>query len=115
MNMAFSDSRPFDGGDVPSALRPLAWVELCARLAAAQDLRRHQAGASNRAVGDGGAPMGSFHSGAAHMLEQHDGSQDLVNPTSSINRKDTGGKPVISRETLLIERTTRLADENCHD
>jgi hypothetical protein len=115
MNMAFSDSRPFEGGDGSSALRPLAWGELCARLAAAQDLRRHQAGAGARGAGTDTTHLGSFHSGAAFMLEQHGGSQDLVNPTSSINRKDTGGKPVVSRETPLIERTMRQADENCHD
>jgi hypothetical protein len=115
MNMAFSDSRPIEGGDVASALRPLAWGELCARLAAAQDLRRHQAVAGRRGGVGGDAPAGSFHSGAARMLAQHDRAQDFVNLTSSINRKDTGGTPVVSRETPLIERTTRQADENCHD
>ena len=49
------------------------------------------------------------------MLEHHDGAQDLINPTSSIYRKGHEGKLVDSREIPLIERSTRLADENCHD
>jgi hypothetical protein len=115
MNMAFSDSRTFDTGDGTQALRPLAWGELCARLVAAQDLRRLQTGTGQPRATGARLPPGSFHGGAAQMLEHHDGSQHLVNPTYSTYRKDNQGTDGDSRETPLIERTTRQADENCHD
>jgi len=127
MNMAFSDSRTFDTGEGTLALRPLAWGELCARLTAAQDLRRLQAVGAARGMAGEDTLAGSFHGGAAQMLEHHGGqsdnrqqgqndeAQDLVNLTSSINRKGSEGKHVDSRETPLIERSMRQADENCHD
>jgi hypothetical protein len=115
MNMAFSDSRAFDPGDITLALRPLAWGELCARLVAAQDLRRHQVLAERGNAAGAGLPTGSFHRGAAHMLLHHERSQDFVNPTCSINSKGNAGKTVDSREPLLTARTPRQADENCHD
>ena len=117
MDMGFSDSRSFDASDVAPGLRPLGWSELCARLVAAQDLRRHQAGSAGRVAAGAGAlaPAGSFHRLAARMLEQHVAAQDFVNSTSSVYGKDNQGTPVVSRENPLIERATRQADENCHD
>jgi len=117
MDMGFSDSRPFDPGDGGTGLRPLGWRELCARLVAAQDLRRDQADRTDRAVTGAVAPalVGSFHRGAARMLERHEPGQDFVNPTCSVSGKGNQGKTVISNECPLIERATRQADENCHD
>jgi len=115
MDMAFPDSRAVDAGTAASGLRPLAWHELCARLAAAQDLRRTQANAAGHGQIDPATALGSFHGGAAHLLEHYVGPQDLVNPTSSINRKDRGSKDDSSRETRADCALTRLADENCHD
>jgi hypothetical protein len=113
MNMAFSDSRAFDTGEVTPGLRPLAWGELCARLTAAQDLRRQQAAAGTT---NADATAGSFHGDAARMLEHHKAAQDFVNRTCSISGKGNQGNIGISDETPLIERTPRLADEkNCHD
>ena len=121
MNMAFPDSRAFDTGDGAQTLRPLAWSELCARLVAAQDLRRHRQGQGqgqdNHAASAPGTPPdglhgGSFHGAAAQMLDHHEGWQDFINPTSSIYRKDNQGKHVVSRETPLTECATRQADEN---
>jgi hypothetical protein len=115
MDMGFSDSRAFDPGDAALALRPLGWSELCARLVAAQDLRRHQAGRIGQGAAGASAPAGSFHGAAARMLEQHDPVEGFVNPTSSVYGKDNQGKTVISSESPLIERDPRQSDENCHD
>jgi hypothetical protein len=116
MDMGFSDSRSFDPSDGAVGLRPLGWSELCARLVAAQDLRR-QADRAGRAVTGGLAPaaVGSFHRGAAHMLEHHGPVQDFVNSTSSGSGKGNQGKTVASKHSPLIERATRQADENCDD
>ena len=75
MNMALSDSHAFDTSDGAPALRPLAWGDLCARLVAAQDLRRLHALEQTRGTAADSPPAGSFHDGAAHMLERHDSSQ----------------------------------------
>lgn len=115
MDMGFTDSRSLVASDMAPALRPLGWSELCARLVAAQDLRRaRMAGFARLAAGAAG-PVGSFHGAAAHMLAHHSPAQDFVNPTSSAIGKDNQGTSLTSREIPLIERTTRQADETCHD
>jgi hypothetical protein len=115
MNMAFPDSRGFDAGATVPGLRPLAWSELCARLVAAQDLRRVRALAADPRPVDAAPAPGSFHGAAAHLLEHHGGSQDLINPTSSINRKGRAGNIVDSRDPPAERAPERLADENCDD
>jgi hypothetical protein len=121
MDMGFTDSRAFDANAVEAALRPLGWSELCARLVAAQDLRRAQAGQLGQVVPGAGAAMssgresGSFHRGAARMLEHFDAGKDCINPTSSTYGKDNQGTSVDSRQTSLSACSLRQADENCHD
>jgi hypothetical protein len=121
MDMGFTDSRAFDANAVEAALRPLGWSELCARLVAAQDLRRTQAGQLVQVVPGAGAAMssgresGSFHRGAARMLEHFDAGKDCINPTSSTYGKDNQGTSVDSRQTSLSACSLRQADENCHD
>jgi hypothetical protein len=130
MDMGLTNSGAFDARDVDAALRPLGWSELCARLVAAQDLRRIQdprvrviSGLLQKdrphSEGTGGgfakSDFGSFHRVAALMLESGRGRQDFVNPTSSSSGKDAQGKPVDTREPPLIERDPRQADENRHD
>jgi hypothetical protein len=117
MDMAFSDSLAFDTQGALAAPRPLGWSELCARLVAAQDLRRHQAAAIVRVtagVGDA-APAGSFHARAADMLAHHASPQDFVNSTYSVYGKDNQGTSSGSRENLLITHDQHQDDENCHD
>lgn len=119
MDMGQTESRAFEAPPEATALRPLAWGELCARLVAAQDLRRIQAHDTLQA----GPHTGSFHHGAAALLGSAEpgiprveaGRQDFVNPTSSANGKGNQGTPVGDSETSLIERQTRQSDENRHD
>ncbi len=115
MDMGFSDSRLIVADESGPELRPLGWGELCARLTAAQDLRRHQSGPANHAMSAALASAGSFHALAAHMLDHHAGSQPFVNRTSSANGKGHAGTTLISRETPLIECTTHQANETCDD
>jgi hypothetical protein len=130
MDMGLTNSGAFDARDVDAALRPLGWSELCARLVAAQDLRRVQEPRTlpisellqmnrtrSEAVAGGFAKseFGSFHRVAALMLETGRGRQDFVNPTSSSSGKDDQGKPVDTREPPLIARDPRQTDENRHD
>lgn len=65
MDMGFTDVWG-DGTDEKRGLRPLGWAELCARLIAAQDLRRavRPPGASPPGL----AGAASFHRPAAEML-----------------------------------------------
>ena len=119
MDMGQTESRAFEAPPEAAALRPFGWGELCARLVAAQDLRRIQAQDTQRS----GPRLGSFHEGAATLLGSAEagrqsaeaGDQDLVNPTSSTNGKGNQGTPVGDSETSLIERQTRQSDENRHD
>jgi hypothetical protein len=140
MDMGHSDSRGFDANETARGLRPLGWSELCARLVAAQDLRRIQAEAAQRAARgpDQGLPAGSFHNAAARMLERAgtgqaagdrnasegppgmppaiaSGAEGFINPTYSTYGKGNQGTPVVDSETSLIERQIRQSDENCHD
>ncbi|HIQ18689.1 MAG TPA: hypothetical protein EYH41_12010 [Novosphingobium capsulatum] len=82
--MGFDDLRGFTGTEIVPVLRELHWGEFCARLSAAQDLRRLAQAVSRAAKG---SPVrASFHPEAARMLlePKHEGA---VNPTSSTNGK----------------------------
>lgn len=65
MEMGFHDCRPPEAGESTQELRPLGWRELCARLAAAQDLRRILSDGDDRPHAQGAA---SFHLPAARLL-----------------------------------------------
>jgi hypothetical protein len=91
--------RPEDGSvlrfSAPrEALRPVAWSDLTARLAAAHDLRRSLAPGE----GDGQA---SFDAISARWIAAHPAGEEGVNPEDSANRKGTGGRgdlaPPVSR------------------
>jgi len=108
MDMGFDDSHPGETGDAAGRLRPLGWRELCARLAAAQDLRREVSilsgllGRTGERSKTGG---GSFHHPAAMLLQggalpeaglelgthQNYQAEGRVNPSSSTNGKHAGG------------------------
>lgn len=111
MDMQFNDSRTFGTNDSAQELRPLGWSELCARLAAAQDLRRSGGPGIGMEVGpvaDANGRWGSFHHPAALML-LHDqplpewGSPEQVehgvNPVCSRDGNDGGGTPVDIKTT----------------
>ena len=117
MDMAFPESFAFDSRQGDLAMRPLGWSELCARLMAAQQLRRLQSGACHRSSGtsEALAPVGSFHRVAANMLDRSESPKDFINSTSSAYRKGNQGTSVDSRENPLIVRSVRQADENCDD
>ncbi|MFM2370710.1 MAG: hypothetical protein RIS85_432 [Pseudomonadota bacterium] len=92
MDMSFNDPGVFAPADAGTGLRPLMWHDLCARISAAQDLRRAlDAGRG----GDEALSPGSFHGMAAHIIASgfpgisaHGGMDEaLVNPTSSANGK----------------------------
>jgi len=134
MEMGLHDLHAIDATDVETALRPLGWSELCARLVAAQDYRRSLAGLDVPQMGgrvahrlrtgqgsdtqpgitSGGAP-GSFHGGTARMLEHFDTGNRIVNSNSSTSGKGNQGKPVDSRQPSLSAFAERQADENRHD
>lgn len=76
MDLGFEDPRGLAGAEPAPVLRRLHWAEFCARLEAAQDLRR----LSQVIVPawPGGSHLGSFHRVAAGML-QGEGSEERVN------------------------------------
>ena len=120
MDMGLTDSRAFDANDVETALRPLGWGELCARLVAAQDLRRVQAPdrsgfPTGRDSGDFAPDSGSFHRVAALMLDSIGRREGFVNRTSSSSGKDSQGTSVATREPSRLSREPRQDDENRHD
>ncbi len=95
MEMGFNDIRPpgdsclVESGGQGESLRPLGWHELCARLIAAQDLRKAVKPAlPDSAVLHGGA---SFHVLAARLLATGENAEMPVNPTRSTNGKAEGG------------------------
>ncbi|WP_408589260.1 hypothetical protein [Novosphingobium sp.] len=118
MEMGFDDSQPVEAAETAGRLRPLGWRELCARLAAAQDLRREGlfaadatlAGAPGRTSVQTFGTGGSFHHPAAMLLLGTGGSrpvsdlsagitshkarknEERVNPASSVNGKYANGK-----------------------
>ncbi|BEV02327.1 hypothetical protein [Novosphingobium olei] len=98
MDLGFNDVW---GGDSPTdaqGLRPLAWSDLCARLVAAQDLRREVQALAGVPMVTGGAPA-SFHRPAAQLLRDiviPPGTTDReegVNLSPSGNGKDDDGTP----------------------
>jgi len=94
MDMGFIDSPAPEPGDSVQGLKPLGWRELCARLAAAQDLRRILTEGSALPQISGEA---SFHRPAARLLirsvrVERNGSSPInpeavVNPIPSANGK----------------------------
>ncbi len=108
MDMSFNDPGGFATGDVAPGLRPLTWDSLCARIAAAQDLRRAltarpgqgSADAHGTAAGATLAASGSFHRQAATFIASgiagvspHMGmGEHFVNPNPSANGKANPGK-----------------------
>jgi len=111
MDMEFTTSRAFDANDSAPGLRPLGWSELCARLAAAQDLRRTGlpgVGAFGDTVDRANARWGSFHHPAAMMLlddepgpawVEPEQAEGRVNPMCSMDGNDGSGKPVDIKTT----------------
>jgi hypothetical protein len=88
MDMVFHASRTADAADSAQELRAIGWTELCARLVAAQDLRREfDAGANAGAI----AVAGSFHRAAAHALARQRISEGRVNPNPSGDGKGVFG------------------------
>jgi hypothetical protein len=108
MDMSFNDPGAFAPADTGSGLRPLMWHDLCARIAAAQDLRR--AFDFGQAQGDVVSP-GSFHGMAARIIASgfsgvsaHGGMDEvLVNPTSSANGKGLLGTPGFTNGRSVAE------------
>lgn len=84
MDLGFDDLRGLSGRESAPVLRTLHWGEFCARLSAAQDLRRLSrmapAGPPGGMASDGS--KGSFHRSAAWLLHELS-HEDLVNPNSS--------------------------------
>lgn len=109
MDMSFNDPGSFAPADVGTGLRPLAWHDLCARIAAAQDLRRAFGQLEN--AGEAVSP-GSFHGKAARIIASgfsgvsaYGGMDEVaVNPTSSMNGK---GKLVTSDTRMAALRSPR--------
>ncbi|NKJ42763.1 hypothetical protein [Novosphingobium sp. SG916] len=97
MDLGFDDLRGLVGAESAGVLRELHWAEFCARLEAAQDLRRVSRDAA--LAMPGGTGLGSFHRVAAWMLHgaghHRVGHEDLVNPTSSANGKMEGSTTVM--------------------
>lgn len=103
--MSFNDPGGFATGDAALGLRPLTWDGLCARIAAAQDLRRTLSaiGTGSAATPSGHAvpASGSFHRQAALFIAsgipgvppQTVTGERIVNPNSSANGKANPGTP----------------------
>ncbi|MDE2562886.1 MAG: hypothetical protein KGL48_11640 [Sphingomonadales bacterium] len=88
MEMVFHASRAADLVDSAEDLRAIGWTELCARLVAAQDLRR-SFGADDVAGASGIA--GSFHRAAARALARQREGEGAVNPNPSGDGKGPSG------------------------
>lgn len=107
MDMGFDDSTAAGHAAAPG-LRPLGWAELCARLSAAQDLRRATSAplhAHTAQDADGWA--GSFHPLAALWLAQDEPSRNrypetAINPMPSANGKDAGDTSGASRSDVAL-------------
>lgn len=71
-------------------LRPVGWSDLCARLAAGQDLRGALAGLPvSSAMKAAERHVASFHRSAAEMLAEGLDGGDVVNLNPSVNCKAT--------------------------
>lgn len=76
-------------GETETALRPLGWAELCARLVASQDFRAAQ--------GSVPARNASFHGSAAQWLTMlHASASDRPAPTVDRDFADSENEPVIN-------------------
>jgi hypothetical protein len=110
MDMSFNDpggfaTVGFASGDGAIGLRPLTWHGLCARISAAQDLRRALSAVGTSlgvsAPGSAVPASGSFHRQAAAFIASgipgvppHMGvGEHIVNPNSSANGKANPGTP----------------------
>lgn len=99
MDMSFNQPGAFALSDTGGGLRPMTWHELCARIAAGQDLRRVIASAS---VEEQTISTGSFHGRAARIIAtgfsgvsaQTTEGEERVNPVSSANGKAQLGTTV---------------------
>ena len=98
MDLGFNDVW---GGEVAAdaqRLKPLAWADLCARLVAAQDLRR-EVGFKPETLPIGDDAKASFHQPAAQLLRdiatgtQTSIREEVVNLYPSGNGKDDDGTP----------------------
>lgn len=111
MDMSFNDPGGFATGEGAIGLRPLTWDGLCARISAAQDLRRTlRAAGANLGVNAAGSALpasGSFHRQTAAFIASgiqgvppHTGAGErVVNPNSSANGKANPGTP----ESLITD------------
>ena len=78
------EGKPIVSGEsATDSLRPLAWSDLAARLAASRDLR------ASLAVGEEGGEA-SFDAMSARWIAAHRGGQEGVNPDVSANGKAEG-------------------------
>lgn len=92
MDMSFNKPGVFAPADLGAGLRAMTWHELCARIAAVQDLRRVVASAN---AGEEAISTGSFHGRAARIIASGFSGvpahlaegEGFVNPTSSANGK----------------------------
>jgi len=96
MELAFHISRTADSVESVQDLRAIGWSELCARLVAAQDLRR----TFDACPADGASAVaGSFHRAAARALARQRECEGPVNPNPSGDGKGALGKT--SGEAML--------------
>lgn len=86
MEMVFHAPVPANSADSAHELRAFGWPELCARLVAAQDLRRVIA----QEEGIAGV-TGSFHRAAARALARQRENEMVVNLNLSADGKRTLG------------------------
>ncbi|MEO0031311.1 MAG: hypothetical protein RIS94_1069 [Pseudomonadota bacterium] len=108
MDMGFNESWPLhgDAGTGAEGLRPLAWSDLCARLSAAQDLRREEERLATQARLGGRQAGGSFHLSAALWLRRDESNHGEeaeadVNPMPSANGKVAGATTGVIAEQSL--------------
>lgn len=94
MDMGFNETWPPHGAQ-EERLRPLTWADLCARLSAAQDLRRETGRLAAQVRSGAGQAAGSFHLSAAAWLRRDESNpgehpEACVNPMPSVNGKVAG-------------------------
>ncbi|WP_157083081.1 hypothetical protein [Novosphingobium lentum] len=93
MEMGFTEYDSRLSGESAQDLRPFGWSELCARLVAAQDLRRLIAiDATGHTNTTGRRPrrqpgQASFHRNTARLIAMRQQADRFVNPKSSTNGK----------------------------
>ncbi|WP_225207423.1 hypothetical protein [Novosphingobium huizhouense] len=115
MDLGFNDVWGGEAAVDAQRLRPLAWADLCARLVAAQDLRREMQPERDRPALDAAAPA-SFHRPAAQLLRDiaipaaTAIRERSVNLSPSGNGKDDGGTPwshTVTGRTPPTDRPSR--------